>query len=263
MSSPAGLLDLSVAVIARDAERTIEATLRSVRGLARRVVVVDSGSTDGTLDLCRAHGAVVIEHPWEGYVRQKQFALDQCDSTWVLSLDSDESLDAEAADAVRGAVAGDDPAVGGYQLNRRVRVGEIDLRHTWQPEWRTRLVRRAQARWAGHDPHDRLDVAGPLRRIPGTIIHDSYTDVGDLVRKSVSHGLTMASSLHELGRRTRPWWLLVSPPAATFKQLVLRSAWRDGWPGWVAACAAGLHAAVKHMRLLELQHRGPRRGRGA
>ncbi len=254
-------LDLCVAVIARDAGRTIEATLRSVRDLARRVVVVDSGSTDNTIELCRAHGALVIEHPWEGYVRQKQFALEQCDSAWVLSLDSDESLDGEAAESVRGAVGGNDPGVCGYQINRRVRVGEIDLRHTWQPEWRTRLVRRERARWTGHDPHDRLDVSGPLRRIRGTIIHDSYTDVADLVRKSVGHGLTMAASLHEAGRRTWPWSLLISPPAATLKQLVLRSAWRDGWAGWVAACSAGLHAAVKHMRLLELQHQGPRRRR--
>ncbi len=246
--------DLCVAVVACDNERTIERTLRSVDGLARRTIVVDSGSTDGTIELCRAQGAEVIEHAWEGYVKQKQFALDQCDGPWVLSLDSDESLDDEAVGAVRRAIAANDTALAGYALNRRVWIGDRELRHTWQPEWRTRLVRRDTARWAGYDPHDRLDVDGAVARLPGVIRHDAYTDVRELLRKSVGHGLTTAASYYEMGRKGSTVQLLLSPPAAVLKQLVLRSAWLDGWPGWVAAFSVGVHTTVKHMRLLELSH---------
>jgi glycosyltransferase involved in cell wall biosynthesis len=80
VTKPGETLNLCVAIIACDNERTIGQTLSSVDGLARRTIVVDSGSTDGTIELCRAHGAEVIEHAWEGYVRQKQFALEQCDT---------------------------------------------------------------------------------------------------------------------------------------------------------------------------------------
>ena len=165
MTDPDTTLDLCLAVIACDNERTIERTLRSVDGLARRKIVVDSGSKDGTIDVCRACNAEVIAHAWEGHVKQKQFALEQCDTQWVLSLDSDESLDETAVRAVRDAVTADDPSVAGYEINRRVWYRDRPLRHAWQPEWRTRLVRRDRARWTGFDPHDRLDVEGRVRRI--------------------------------------------------------------------------------------------------
>ncbi|TDJ54605.1 MAG: glycosyltransferase family 2 protein [Planctomycetota bacterium] len=248
-------LDLCLSVIACDNERTIERTLRSVEGLARRTIVVDSGSTDGTIDICRAGGAEVIAHTWEGHVKQKQFALEQCDTQWVLSLDSDESLDETAVRAVRDAVAGDDPSVAGYQINRRVWYRGRPLRHAWQPEWRTRLVRRDRARWTGFDPHDRLDVEGTVRRIRGNIRHDSFTDFEEFLRSAVTHGLTTARSFHEMGKKGSRFRLMISPPAAVIKQLLLRSAWLDGWPGWLAAYSAGVHAAVKHVRLLELTHR--------
>ncbi len=252
MDEPNATLDLCVPIIACNAERTIEQTIRSVMGLARRVIVVDSGSTDRTIELCRNHGAEVIEHQWHGHIKQKQLAMDHCDCTWVLSLDSDESVDDQLAEAVGRVVQADDPTIAGYQINRRVWWGDLELRHTWQPEWRTRLVRRTRARWAGYDPHDRLDVDGPVRKLSGTIRHDAFANITELVQKQVTHGLTSAASYYELGRRGSALKLAVSPPAAVLKQLLLRHAWRDGWLGWVASFAAGVNAAVKHMRLLEL-----------
>jgi len=245
-------LDLCLAVIACDNEHTIERTLQSVDGLARRRIVVDSGSTDATIEISRGCDAEVIAHEWEGYVKQKQFALEQCDTTWVLCLDSDESLDEQAIRAVRDAVSRNDPSVAGYSLNRQVWIGERPLRHAWQPEWRTRLVRREIARWAGFDPHDRLDVEGAVTRLGGNIRHNAFTDFGQLLHRSVGHGLATAQSFHDMGRKGSRLQLLLSPPAAVLKQLVLRSAWLDGWPGWLAAYSAGISAAVKHVRLLEL-----------
>ena len=256
MTDAGTTLDLCLSVIACNNERTIERTLRSVDGLARRRIVVDSGSTDATIEIARVCDAEVIAHAWEGYVKQKQFALEQCDTTWVLCLDSDESLDEPAFRAVRDAVSRNDPSIAGYSLNRQVWIGERPLRHAWQPEWRTRLVRREHARWAGFDPHDRLDVEGVVTRLAGNIRHDAFTDFGQLLHKSVGHGLTAAQSFHEIGKRGSRLQLVLSPPAAVLKQLVLRSAWLDGWPGWLASYSAGISAAVKHVRLLELSKQG-------
>ena len=255
MSGSDPALDLSVAIVACDAERTIERTLQSVRGLALRVIVVDSGSRDRTRQMCEERGAEVIEHEWEGYVGQKQFALELCDTAWVLNLDSDEALDPELADAVRQALAEGDAQVAGYEMNRRVWFGDLELRPTWQPEWRTRLVRRARARFAGRDPHDRLQVDGAVRRLPGCIRHDSFATVTEFVRKQIAHGLRAGESYHEMNRKGSAFKLAVSPPAAVLKQLVLRMAWRDGWAGWVCSFGAGIQAAAKHMRLLELSRR--------
>lgn len=243
---------LSVAIIACNNDATIARTIQSVQGLAARVVVVDSGSTDRTIEVSRDLGAEVIHHDWEGHVRQKQFALDQCDTPWVLSLDSDESVDSRLAGEIRMVVALDDRHVAGCEVNRRVWFAGRELKYTWQPEWRMRLVRPQCAKWAGYDPHDRLDVSGPSRRLSGVLRHDAFANVAELLRKQINHGVHAGESYHALGRRASVLNLAVSPSAAILKQLVLKSAWLDGWPGWACSIGAGISAAAKHMRLLEL-----------
>lgn len=243
---------LSVAIIACDNEATIARTIESVRGLAGRIIVVDSGSSDRTRAISRDLGAEVIEHEWEGHVRQKQFALDQCDTPWVLSLDSDESVSEELAGEIRRVVMSDDPHVAGCEVNRRVWFAGRELRYTWQPEWRTRLVRPQCAKWAGYDPHDRLDVSGPTKKLRGVLRHDAFADVRELLRKQVNHGLHAGESYHAMGRRGSILHLALSPTAAILKQLVFKFAWLDGWPGWACALGAGMSAAAKQMRLLEL-----------
>lgn len=252
MSCLLKLDDLSVAVIACDNEKTIGATLKSVAGLAGRLIVVDSGSTDRTQEIAAEYGAQVIEHAWEGHIGQKQFALEQCDTAWVLSLDSDESVLPDLASQIRSTVAGNDPKVHGAAVMRRVWYAGRELRHIWQPEWRTRLVRPQHAHWTGYDPHDRLDVEGNVVRLGGILRHDAFADVRELMRKQVAHGLRAAQSYQRLGKRGSALHLLVSPVAAFSKQMVLKSAWLDGWPGWVGATGAAISAAVKHARLLEL-----------
>lgn len=243
---------LSVAVIACNNAATIARTIESVAGLAGRVVVVDSGSRDETIEISRRLGAEVIPHDWEGHVRQKQFALDQCDTPWVLSLDSDESVSEELAGEIRRVVMGDDPHVAGCEVNRRVWFAGRELKYTWQPEWRMRLVRPQCAKWAGYDPHDRLDVSGPSKRLAGVLRHDAFANVAELLRKQIGHGVHAGESYHALGRRASLLKLAVSPTAAILKQLVFKSAWLDGWPGWACSIGAGISAAAKHMRLLEL-----------
>ncbi|HYE02968.1 MAG TPA: glycosyltransferase family 2 protein [Phycisphaerales bacterium] len=254
---------LSVAIVCKDNQRTIGRTLDSVRGLARQIVAVDSGSTDGTLDLLRAAEARVIGSPWLGHVRTKQLALEACAEPWVLCLDSDESLSAELAGFVRAACAGGaEPGVDGWELRRVVYYRGRPLRHAWQPEWRLRLIRRERFRWAGLDPHDYLEPLGPARlgRAVGVLRHDSFETFAEHLGKQAGHARSMARSLHASGRRGSLARLAISPVGAFLKQVVVKRAFLDGTPGWLAAASTAAGALMKHAVLLELSQPPEQRG---
>ncbi|TVQ62122.1 MAG: glycosyltransferase family 2 protein [Phycisphaerales bacterium] len=255
---------LSVAIVCKNNETTIGRTLDSVRGLATEIVAVDSGSTDGTIALLEAAGAVVVRSDWLGYVRTKQKAVNHCTQAWVLVVDSDESADEALRASIRAAVSRDDAGVAGYRVNRKVWYFGGYLEHAWQPEWRLRLVRRDRLKCAGVDPHDKLEIVGPgtarVGSLSGTLRHDSFTTIGEHLSKQVGHARVGAMSRHAAGARGSCVRLLFSPCLAMFRQLVLKSAWRDGWRGWLAAASTGVGTLMKHMILIELS-RGETRPR--
>lgn len=251
-------MTLSVAIVCKSNEATIGRTLDSVRGLADEIVAVDSGSTDRTIDLLEAADARVIRTDWKGYVATKQMALDACTRDWVLCLDSDESLDTTLAEEIRRFLANPGQATAA-RMNRKVFYNDRPLNHAWQPEWRTRLVRRGLYRWAGLDPHDYLESINPdqqaagVATLRGTLRHDSISTFADFRRKQVSHARTMARSMQLEGRRGSLLRLITSPAGAFLKQMVLKRAFLDGWPGVQAAYSTAYATALKHAALLRLR----------
>lgn len=248
---------ISIAIVCKNSAATIGRTLESVRGLAGEIVAIDSGSTDETISMLEAAGARVIRSEWLGHIRTKQKVLEACTGDWVLCLDSDESPEPDLVESIRASVAAaaGRSDVHGFELNRRTHYRGRPLRYVWQPEWRLRLVRRGQATWGGHDPHDVLRLkpeCGPARRLAGHLRHDSFPTFTEHLRKQWSHATTMAQSLHAAGVRGSRWRLLVSPPGAFLKQLVLKRGFLDGYPGWLAAASTACAALIKHAALIEL-----------
>ena len=249
---------LSVAIACRNNADKIGRTLESVRGLAGEIIAADSGSTDGTIELLEADNATIIRTPWLGYVRTKQLAVDHCTLPWVLLLDSDESPEPEMVDAIRDLVEADDPAVAGARVNRKICYRGKLLQHAFQPEWRLRLARRDRMTIAGYDPHDRVDVdtSGGARVIdlPGDLRHDSFDTFKEHFSKQVGHARLAAESLHKAGKRGSVGKTLTAAPSELLKQVVFKSAWRDGTPGWLSAFTMASYGLLKHAILLELEH---------
>lgn len=249
-------LPLSVSIVCKNNEATIGRTLESVAGLASEIVAVDSGSTDGTIALLEKHGARVIRSPWLGFVKTKQLALEACTQDWILCLDSDESIDSILASGLQTLPTITEEEYAGFEVNRKVFYRDRPLNHAWQPEWRLRLVRRGKARWAGLDPHDRLELTDRRtwcdRAFEGHIRHDSISTWAEFFAKQAQHARTMAQSMHREGARPSYFRLMTSPAGAFLKQIVLKQAWRDGWPGWLAAVSTASGSLMKHAILFEL-----------
>lgn len=254
---------LSVMIPCRNNEGTMRRVLDSVRTLADQLVVVDSGSTDSTIDLVNAARqwgtceVLLIETHWRGFVRTKQLALSACASDYALWLDSDEPVSPQLAQSIKAAMAkGLDAAT----VNRVVEYKGKLLKHCWQPEHRLRLVKTSlvkdnKARFAGIDPHDYLELDPPHTAplLEGPLIHQSFETFAQHIDNARRLSLVSAQSMHDMGKRTSPFKLMTSPPGAFLKQLVLKGSWRDGPAGWLCASTSAAAALMKHMMLYEMQ----------
>ncbi len=260
---PMDPLDLSVAIMCRDNEDTIGRTLASVAPLAREIVAIDSGSTDRTPDILASYGARVESMAWQGHIATCQLAIDRCTCRWVLAIDSDESVEPDLAQSIREALEHPPDDIAGFRVNRKVWYRGRFLEHTFQPEWRLRIVRQdligPVIRSMGVEPHHRLDFVEPhpeLRVVDlrGTLRHDTIVDLASFLQRQVRLGALCARDLAESGTRTTPLRLMTSPTGAFLKQIVLKQGWRDGWRGWVAAGSAALGTLAKHACLLDYSH---------
>lgn len=276
-------MSLSIVIICKNSEATIGRTLASIAGLATEIVALDSGSTDTTIAQLEREGARVERIEWQGHIATKQLALEAARCDWILSIDSDESIEPDLAEAIRDLLARDDPAIAAARVNRKTWYAGRSLNFTWQPEWRLRLVRRADvlaglAAWGGVNPHDKLAVTYLASRQPsdparagrpakivdlsGTLRHDSFTDMRHHLANNLRHAEVSAKSLAALGETGSYWKLATSPAGAFLKQIVLKGAWRDGWRGWAAAGSTAVNTMMKHILLIERTRLGAERGDG-
>ncbi len=168
---------IEVLMIVRDEELNLPHSIGSVVGWADRVWVVDSGSTDRTVELARSLGAEVVRQAWLGYARQKNWALDNLPITapWVLILDADEAVLPELRDALRRIAARDPDSVpeAAFHVNRHfVFLGGV-IRHCgYYPSWNVRFLKRGRARYEEREVHEHMVAQGPVGFLPGELEHN-------------------------------------------------------------------------------------------
>lgn len=249
---------LSATIICQDEAEKIRGCLESVR-FCDEVVVVDSGSTDGTLEIARELADVVVEADWPGHVAQKNRALDLATGEWVLPLDADERVTSELAAEIQTLLAGR-PEAAGYRINRHVHYLGRWIDHSgWYPEPRVRLFRRGKGRWGGVNPHDAVLVDGSVGHLAGDIVHYTYDDMAHHVRTLNSFTSIQAKEHHARGRRFSWTSLLLRPPLEFAKKFFLKQGFRDGPQGFFVACLSAFYVFLKFAKLWEIERVGPSR----
>ena len=243
-------IPLSVAIITRDAAAQIGPCLASV-GFADEVVVIDSGSTDGTQELARGRGARVEEREWMGFGRQKQHAVAAARNDWVLCLDADERVTPELERSIRAALAGG--RYHAWRLARRNRFLGRWLAHgEGYPDWTVRLFHRAHAGWSNDEVHESVLTTTEVGRLDGDLLHDSAEDVATYMAKQNRYSTLHAEALYKQGVRAGYWRLAASPLMRFVKFYILRLGFLDGGPGFahiVIGCNNTFH---KYLKLIEL-----------
>jgi glycosyltransferase involved in cell wall biosynthesis len=244
-------MPLSVAIIARNAASQLDGCLVSV-AFADEIVVVDSGSTDGTVELAARHGARVIAKEWLGFGPQKQFAVASASHDWVLCLDADERL----SDTLRESILDELKAPRGlvYAMPRCNRFLGRWLRHgEGYPDWSVRLFHRAHARWSDDAVHEKIVTGQPVVRLRGDLLHDSAETLEKYLDKQNRYTTLQAELLRSAGRRASVAQLLLSPALRFVKFYLVRLGFLDGVPGLVHIAIGCMNTFNKYAKLKALE----------
>jgi glycosyltransferase involved in cell wall biosynthesis len=245
------MVSLSLVVITRDAEAHLARCLESVP-FADDVVVLDSGSTDRTVEIARPRGARVFVEEWRGFGPQKQRATELAKTDWVLNLDADEALSPAAQTELRkwlegaaspGADAYSFPRLS-YHLGRWIRHGG------WYPDRQVRLYDRRRARWSASLLHEKIE-AERHARFKQPLLHWVFRDLTDQVARNNRYSGLGAARLAEESRRFRIFHLLFKPPTKFIETYFWKLGFLDGLPGFIIAVGAAYSVFLKWAKLWE------------
>lgn len=250
---PSAREPLSAVIIARDCAHQLGPCLDSI-AFAEEVLVVDSGSSDGTPELAEARGARVIHHEWLGFGRQKQYATEQAANEWVLSIDADERVTPQLRASIEMALRA--PQWRAYQFPRCNRFLGRYLRHgEGYPDWSLRLFDRRHARWSDDTVHERVLTLGPVGRLAGDLLHDSAQSLEDYLAKQNHYTTLAARNLIEQGSRSSAARVLLSPLVRFVKFYILRRGFLDGLPGFIHIAIGCFNSFIKYGKMLDFQRK--------
>jgi glycosyltransferase involved in cell wall biosynthesis len=217
-----------------------------------QIVVVDSGSSDGTREIARALGAEVhVNAPFPGHREQKQRAVELARHDMVLCLDADERVTPELRACLLQLKARGLGAAAYSMPRRNHYLGRVVRHGLFWPDRKVRLFDRRFGRWGGTNPHDRVELAPGIepRELGAPLEHLSFRDFGHHRRTLDSYTAIAARALFDAGRRCNVFDLLVRPPAVMLKSLLLKRGFLDGWRGFVIAGMAFHYDWLKYWRL--------------
>ncbi|MBA4386911.1 MAG: glycosyltransferase family 2 protein [Verrucomicrobia bacterium] len=244
---------ISVCITAGNEEKNIRRCLESVKW-ADEIIVVDSFSTDRTVEICLEYTDMVYRHRWLGYIGQKNLIKDLAEGPWILFIDADEEISPELRDEITGEFEGGSAAaVAGYEFPRMVWYMNQWIRHgDWYPDAKLRLFRKDHGRCGGREPHDRTTVDGPVKRMVAHMYHYTYTDIADQLA-TINHFSTITAEgwFHD-GKPFRWFDLVLRPPFRFFRCYLFKRGFMDGFSGVIIAMFAAYGVFVKYAKLWEL-----------
>ena len=245
-------MSVSVIVITKNEVASIARCLESV-SWADEVIVLDSGSTDDTVNICRQYTQHVYETDWPGFGPQKNRALECATGDWVLSLDADEWVTPALRDEIRAAVAapGD---IDAFRLPRLSSFCGRFMHHSgWWPDYVVRLFRRVAARFSDDAVHERVIVNGKTGTLREPLMHETFVDLEELLGKMNNYSTLSAQDMHRDGKRSGLPKAVARAAWAFVRTYFLRGGFLDGREGFMLAVATAEGTYYRYVKLLLLQ----------
>jgi glycosyltransferase involved in cell wall biosynthesis len=245
---------ISAVIITFNEEQNIERCIRSLEGVADEIIVVDSYSTDKTVEIAASLGAVVYQQVFLGHVEQKNFALSKSTHPQVLSLDADEVLSEKLKESILEVK--ENWTHDGYYFNRLTSYCGRWIKHTsWYPSKKLRLWDRRKGEWGGVNPHDKfiLKKGASRKFLKGDLLHFSYVSSEQHYKKVQFYSRIFAELHFYKGQRTYLWNQFLNPDWRFFRDYIIKLGFLDGRDGYTISRISAYETFLKYSKLLKLQ----------
>lgn len=245
-------IPLSIALITKNEEENIYSCLQSV-AFAGQVVVVDSGSTDRTLEIASGFGCEIYKEQWRGFGRQKQSALDKCRENWILLLDADERIPPETAEIIKKIVNDLNVREDGFSFPRKNFFAGRWIRHAgWWPDEVVRLFRKEAGRMTETAVHEAVEVKGRIGKLNAPILHFTESRLDKIIQKIDKYSTLGAQEAFAQGKKSSVFSAFARATFAFLQGYFLRLGILDGRPGLILAVTDSINKFFKYAKLSEL-----------
>ncbi|MCX7975020.1 MAG: glycosyltransferase family 2 protein [Candidatus Aminicenantes bacterium] len=251
-------MKISAVIITHNEEERLPAALQSLEGVVSEIIVVDSFSTDGTVKIAHRFGCRVFEREWSNYADQKNYGNSQANYPWILSLDADERLSPELREEIISLLPTEPDCVG-FSMPRQVFYLGRWIRHGgWYPDRRVRLFRRDKAHWEGEFVHEKLVIEGEIRKLRGNLLHFTYRNITDHMRRINLFSELGAKKLYAQRKKCRWYHLAFLPPLRFLRNYLFLGGFLDGFPGLIIAVLSSYALFARYAKLKEIWLRSER-----
>lgn len=243
--------ELSVFLITKQEEANLEKCLESVKDIADEIVVVDSGSTDKTLEIAKKYNAVIYHKDFVSFTEQKNFALSKSTKYWAFNLDADEYLTPELAKEIKETLSKEHDETGFILIRSTIFLGRHMKHSGISLEPRLRIVRPEKSRYVGGYVHEVLETDGPTATLKNIFMHNTYTGIDQYLDKFNRYTSLAALTMYENKKKFRAVNLL-RQPFEFLKIYVFRLGFLDGLQGLLWALLYSFYPVIKYAKLWDL-----------
>ncbi len=241
---------ISASIICYNEEKNIARCLESVKW-ADEILILDSFSTDKTLEISRKYTDNIHQHIFDGHIQQKNRAIALCANDWVFCIDADEAVSPGLQKSILG-IDINKTAFNGFAVPRKVFYLNKWINHGgWYPDYKIRFFNRKYGYWGGVNPHDTVIVKGDTKKLNGDLLHYSYTDITAHLNQVNKFTDIMSAEYGKLGKKPSIINLTLRPFFKFIKMYFLKLGFLDGKRGFIIAVIASFYVFIKFVKLLE------------
>ena len=245
-------MKLSVGLIVNNEERILGKTLDAIKDLADEILIIDSGSTDSTIEIAKSKGTKVFLEEWKGFGPQKNSVIEKCSGEWILLIDADEVVSPELKEKIKEIIEKNENKV--YEINRCSVCFGKELKYGgWSNQYATRLWKKGSVKVSDNLVHEEFLTELPKEKIKEKIYHYTYLTLSDYIARFDRYTTLGAEEYLKRGKKASFFNIVINPFFKFIRMYIFRLGFLDGLEGLIIAIFSGMYTMTKYFKLRELE----------